>query len=615
MNRGVAERRFAAEFEGVFVGRPSIRCSPIFHRMSKFTEAEGLDQYGLSTSPEILAEQNGLWGGDQEQGESCMDVDLFGYDTGFEYDTAYSALPISKSHSYQPMQRYEDFVSSDNLSPDVVWPRNLSHGNEFRNVVRKDNLERIEHEKKGPFLFHSASFEILKRYGSRCRKLDGEKMNDAEPRKGNDPTPMSTETIIRLAAERFIQSTSQSGDEISILSHPYPSSILCHSAKDSEGVQLVQNLLSCAEKVGEQKYECARKLLEECDRLGSSRAGSPVQRLVFYFTEALHERIDRETGRVTPKGLGKKFEAPLEALTTPNNSALIAFHNNLPLSQVTKFAGIQAILDHASEAGKIHVIDFEIRTGLHFTILMQALAVRCKHPLELLKVTAVGTRSKKTLEEASRRLTNFADSLNLKFSFNVVMVADILDLVPTMFELDAEEKVAIFAAYTFTGMIVQPDRLEHLMRVFRTINPCVMVIAEAEGNCNSPIFVDRFVDSLFFYCAYFESMAACLKDDEKNRAFAESDCFGSSIRNIVACEGEERKIRHVCIGVWRTFFASFGLEELELSMSSLYQANLVLKSFACGDSFTLDTDGKSLIIGWKGTPLSSLSAWKFHSVM
>lgn len=105
------------------------------------------------------------------------------------------------------------------------------------------------------------------------------------------------------------------------------------------------------------------------------------------------------------------------------------------------------------------------------------------------------------------------------------MVADILDLDPTMFELDADEKVAIFAAYTLTGMIVQPDRMEHLMRVLRTINPSVMVVAEAEGNCNSPIFVDPFVESLFFYCAYFESMATCLKDDEKNRAFAESDCL------------------------------------------------------------------------------------------
>lgn len=111
---------------------------------------------------------------------------------------------------------------------------------------------------------------------------------------------MSTETIIRLAEESFVQSTSQSSDEISLLSHPYPSSILCHSVKDSEGVQLVQNLLSCTEKVGKQKYECARKLLEECGRLGSSSAGSPVQRLVVYFAELYMRGL-----------IGKQGELPL----------------------------------------------------------------------------------------------------------------------------------------------------------------------------------------------------------------------------------------------------------------------------------------------------------------
>ncbi|KZV30504.1 hypothetical protein F511_28127 [Dorcoceras hygrometricum] len=557
----------------------------------------GLDQYGLLFSPEILAEQNGFWG---VEGETCMDVDLFGHVAGFECDSTISALPISKSYSY------EDFGCSDSLSPDVA---------ETRKVVGKDNLERSAHEKRGGFLFRSESFEILKRYGSRCRKLDFQKVNDTEPRIGNDAATLSAETIIRLAAERFIQSISRSSDEISVLSHPYPSAILCHSAGDSESVQLVQNLLSCVEKVGEQRYESARKLLEGCDRLGSSSSGSPIQRLVFYFTEALHERIDRETGRVTSKGLGKKFEDPIKAWTAVNNSILIAFHNKLPLSQITKFAGIQAILDHVAGTGKIHVIDFEIRTGLHITILMQALAVRCEHPVEHLKVTAVGTRSKKTLEEANRRLTSFAESLKLKFSFSVMMVEDILDLDPAMFELESEEKVAIFAAYTLTNMIVQPNRLEHLIRVIRTISPCVMVVSEVEGNCNSPIFEDRFVEALFFYGSYYEAIAACLKDDEEFRTAAESVCFGSSIRNIVACEGEERKIRHVSISVWRAFFTSFGLEEVELSMSSLYQANLVLNNFACGDSFTFAVDGKSLIIGWKGSPLSSLSAWKFYSVL
>lgn len=49
-------------------------------------------------------------------------------------------------------------------------------------------------------------------------------------------------------------------------------------------------------------------------------------------------------------------------------------------------------------------------------------------PLEILKITAVGTRSKETIEETGRRLLKFAESMSLPFLFNLVMVADMKDL-------------------------------------------------------------------------------------------------------------------------------------------------------------------------------------------
>lgn len=79
----------------------------------------------------------------------------------------------------------------------------------------------------------------------------------------------------------------------------------------------------------------------------------------------------------------------------------------------------------------------------------------------------------------------------------------------------------------------------------------------------------------------------------------------------MATEGEERKIRHVKLDVWRTFFARFAMVETELSKSSLYQASLLLNKIARWSSCTLDMNEKSLVIGWKGTPMHSLSVWKF----
>ncbi|KAI3469294.1 hypothetical protein Pfo_025957 [Paulownia fortunei] len=574
----------------------------------QFCSSGASDEYSL----ENLAKQSGFCGG-EEWGESDMDMESFGCGLRFFGDnTAQPGFAMSKYQINQQLQQFAEFGSANHLYPDAT-PQTLSSGDGFRKIACMDSQksELIEPKKKGPDLFPSGSFEILKKYGSRCRRLNGENMNfPSYETERKVSSGLSIETIIQLAAEKFIQSTSLMSNELSVLSHAYPSSILCHSEEDYEGVQLVQNLLSCAEKVDEKQYERARNLLLECDRM-SCPGGTPVQRLVFYFTEALYEKIDRETGRITPNGLGKKVEDPLEALKSPDTT-LIAFHKELPLSQITKFAGIQAVVDNIAKASKVHFIDFEIRKGIQCTILMQALAARCEHPIEHLKITAVGTTSKASIEETGRQLMSFAQSLGLQVSFNVVMVEDFLDLNKNLFELDADEVIAVYAAYTLMNMIGRPDQLEHLMRVIRTTNFCVMVVTEVEANCNSPIFVDRFVEALFFYGACFESMADCMKNDEKHRSLAEATCFSSSIRNIVATEGEERKIRHVSISVWRDFFTHFGFEETELSMSSMYQANLVLHNFTSGNSYTFDIDGKSLLIGWKGTPVSSLSVWKFQ---
>lgn len=436
-------------------------------------------------------------------------------------------------------------------------------------------------------------------------------MNTAHDIKSTDMTDpnMSIPMIIELAAEKYIQfSTSKNINGSSILSHSYSSLIMSGHSKE---VQLVQDLLSCAEHVRKNMYQRAAKILHRCHKM-SSCTGTPVQRLVFYFTEALYEKIDRETGRITPKGLGKKCVDPLEMLKC-TDSLLISFHKKLPISQISKFVGMQAIVDHVEESSKVHVIDLEIRCGIQCTIMMQALVERSKSPISSLKITAMGSESNKTiLRETGRRLTCFAQSLNLNFSFKVVVVADMLDLRENLFELDDDEAVAVYAPYTLTSMIERADRLEHMMKVIRKLAPCIMIVSEMEANCNSPNFIDRFVEALFFFGAFFDTIAECMKNDEKNRREAESTCFRASKRNVLGAEGEERKVRHVSIYVWRAFLERFGLVETELSMSCLYQAKLVFESFRCGGNCALEMNGKCLIMSWKGTPLCSLSAWNFQ---
>lgn len=92
----------------------------------------------------------------------------------------------------------------------------------------------------------------------------------------------------------------------------------------------------------------------------------------------------------------------------------------------------------------------------------------------------------------------------------------------------------------------------------------------------------------------------------------EGSYLSEEIRSIIATEGEERIFRNMKIDAWRYHFKSFGMIEREVSISTLSQAVLVAGKFARGISCTLDKNGKCLTVGWKGTPILSLSAWKFR---
>ncbi|TMW93578.1 hypothetical protein EJD97_011469, partial [Solanum chilense] len=437
-----------------------------------------------------------------------------------------------------------------------------------------------------------SSFKILKDY-DRTRFIKRSKTEQniivsAECIKENNGSMLSTDEILRLGAERFIQSFTLRGDqEPYLFNHPFASSLLDLHEEDTRNVALVENLLASAEKVGQEQYDRARRILNEyCDKLCSST----VQRLVYYFSQALHERIDRETGRDASKGIEmKRLVQHIEHSLMNLNLTMIAAHQNIPLSQVTQFTAVQAIVDHIGESKKVHIIDLKIGSGLQWTILMQALV---SHQIKHLKITALCTNLKHKIEEARERLMDFAKSLNLPFSFNIVMVKDMTELKKEDFEIHDDESIAIFAQYILMWMLARPDKLDSLMRVIKGIDPRAMIVVEVEANHNSPVFVDRFVEALFFYGAFFDSLEDCMKNDERNRTATELEHLSQGIRSIVATEGEERTIRHVNVDVWRAFFARYGMEEMELSMSSLYQANLVLKNFACGSCCTLENEQK-----------------------
>jgi hypothetical protein len=119
-------------------------------------------------------------------------------------------------------------------------------------------------------------------------------------------------------------------------------------------VELSEFLLASAEKVSCEQFDSARRLLKHCVEC-SSDVGNPVERVVYYFSEALRERIEIKSGRVTSNGLKKnqsvdiydtmktsKQSFDMDTAMMRPNPTILECQRVMPFCQISHFAGIQA---------------------------------------------------------------------------------------------------------------------------------------------------------------------------------------------------------------------------------------------------------------------------------
>ncbi|ONK63045.1 uncharacterized protein A4U43_C07F10840 [Asparagus officinalis] len=456
----------------------------------------------------------------------------------------------------------------------------------------------------------------LHRSKEKSRQLDTEGTDDKQATIGatvETGNALSTEEVVRIAAANFIQLSALVSGDPRKLGLPFGLSYSNLTSDEIKNVDLVCLLMTAADKLSKQQFDRAEDLVRRC-HVTSSRTGNPVQRVVHCFADALQERIDRETGKIPSKGSkGAEIttgEDVMKAILT-NHSVHLIVNSTLPFTQVSQFTAVQAVLDSMSTAKKIHLIDLSIKHGLQWAILMQALATRETCPIDSLKITAVGALDE-VVTIIGKRLSSFAESLNLPFEFRTVIVADLKDLTVDMFDLEGGEELGIWSDLVMNSMLVNPEGLEKLMSVICKLNPRVMAVLDVEAGLNSRSFINRFTEALFYFSAFFDCLDDLMEPSDRSRMMIEGDFFSQGIKCILAAEGSQRVIRQVGIRVWRSFFARFGLIETELSESSLYQARLILKKFVKDDSCTVQRNGNALLTLWKGTPLHFVSAWKFR---
>ncbi|KAI4310773.1 hypothetical protein MLD38_035723 [Melastoma candidum] len=512
----------------------------------------------------------------------------------FQRDDSTSTNPVAgKIHPF--MQEMEDALGVYIHGSEITW----------EGVTKKQRINADT----GALQMQQASLELLSSYWNIQNKSKGEiplgkassQTEAAEAELVRERRRLSTEEIMKVAGARFVQFQDQRDSYFSMLTYPFGSSFSELSEEDMKEVELSQLLLAAAEKVGEQNFDRASRLLSYCELLASKRS-TPAQRIVLCFAEALHERIETAQGRKAPPITDSCLKTGLLSLTC---------HRQLPFTQITQFTAVQALVEHTATATRIHVVDLALRSGIQMIVLMQALLERKGKPVELLKVTAIAITEREKVEESGKRLISTAKTMGLNFSFRMIVVKDMKDIQEDMVDIDDGEAVAVYASIVLRTLISRQDCLERLTKVIRQLNPSVMVITEVQANHNSPSFVARFIEALFFYSTYFDCLDMCMAEDTESRTVLEHHfCLG--INNILSAEGNDRTTRNVKIDVWRAFFRRYRMVEMGLSDSSLYQARLVAQQFPFASFCTLHYDGKCLLVGWRGTPVLSVSVWKFR---
>ncbi|KAK9938336.1 hypothetical protein M0R45_015083 [Rubus argutus] len=314
---------------------------------------------------------------------------------------------------------------------------------------------------------------------------------------------------------------------------------------------LQQLLIACAEALSHNYMDDFENLIARA-RGAVSISGEPIQRLGAYMVEGLVARKEAS---------GTNIYRALRCREPDSNDLLSYMHILYEICPYLKFgymAANGAIADACRNEDRIHIIDFQIAQGTQWVTLLQALAAR----------------------------PSGAPHVRITVEFHGVPVFA-LDVTRDMLDVRPGEALAVnfplLLHHTPDESVDVNNPRDGLLRIVKSLSPKVTTLVEQESNTNTTPFLNRFIETLDFYLAMFESIDVTLPRNSKERINVEQHCLARDIVNVIACEGKERVERHV----------SFP--------SSLESGS--------PEHYKLEEKDGAMLLGWKDRNLVSASAW------
>lgn len=367
-------------------------------------------------------------------------------------------------------------------------------------------------------------------------------------------------------------------------------------------------LIACARAISEADLTTATNYM---DLLGQmvSVSGEPIQRLGAYLLEGLRARLEF-SGSLIYKAL---------KCDEPTSSELLSYMSILyQICPYWKFAYVSAnvvIKEAMKDEPSIHIIDFQIAQGSQWVSLIQELAMQPGGPPKI-RITGIDDSQSAHargggLDIVGRRLSELAESCGVRFEFHGVGMSS-CEVKAQDLKVQHGEALAVNFPFVLHHM---PDEsvstLNHrdsLLRLVKNLSPKVVTLVEQESNTNTAPFFQRFIETLDYYTAMFESIDVARPRDDKKRISTEQNCIARDIVNMIACEGAERVERHELLGKWRSRFTMAGFTPYQLSSAVTDAIGVMLKDY--DRKFWVQERNGALYLYWMKRAMATCSAWK-----
>ncbi|KAM0859322.1 hypothetical protein ACQ4PT_047254 [Festuca glaucescens] len=383
------------------------------------------------------------------------------------------------------------------------------------------------------------------------------------------------------------------------------------SGDNDEMVDLQTLLLRCAQAVSNDDRRSTSELLKQI-KAASSPKGDAAQRLAHYFVEGLEARL---------AGTGSQLYQSLVARPTMVVDFLKAQHLFMSACCCKRVAytfANKTIYDAAAGKSRLHIVDYGLNYGVQWPGLLRALAAREGGPPEV-RITGIdlpqpGFHGDYNIHATGRRLSSCARMLGVPFKFRGIGAKRETIKLEDL-DIDRGEVLIVISLCHFRNLMDEqdlgfagPNPRDQVLGNIREMRPDMFIHGILNGSYGATYFPTRFREALFHYSAQFDLLDATVPRESNERMLLESDIFGRSILNVVACEGADRVERPEIYKQWQLRNHRAGLRQLPL-VPEVVQLVLDKVKDNYHKNFVVDVDQRWLVHRWKGRVLYAWSTW------